>query len=398
VSARTVAALREWAAPIAAWLVSRVLVIAVAIVGANWLGPPGDAATASVVPHPLSLLGSWDTGWYLSIARSGYQFDTSGIAHNYSTFAFFPGLPAVMHLGIITGTNPFLWGFVASNLALLVALCAVHALSRDRRGSAFADRAVWILALSPPAVYASLAYTDGILLAFAACAALAAVRGRWLVAGLAAAAAVLIRPQGILVAVLVVLLALAVPAATGMRARRALLGGIPALIALAAFLAWMQAARGAWDLPLRAQAAWNRTSPGIAALRGLGTELAALGRYPFTARHPELTHACGPCTGAGATGPVRDVVAGALMIVLVVGLIRFEGSWYSPWVVYAALAVLAPLDTGTFDSLTRFGLLAFPLVWPVAVWARRPRRVVVLCAAEALLVVPLVLQIHAVAP
>jgi hypothetical protein len=64
---------------------------------------------------------------------------------------------------------------------------------------------------------------------------------------------------------------------------------------------------------------------------------------------------------------VRDLLAGALYVVLLVALARREG-WRSPWVVYSLLVVALPVASGTVTSLARIGLVAFPLAWPAAHW------------------------------
>ena len=72
---------------------------------------------------------------------------------------------------------------MVANLAFLGALAAFRALTAERDGEAAATRAVWTLALLPTAVYCSLAYTESIALLCAVAAAVAAVRGRYLLAG-----------------------------------------------------------------------------------------------------------------------------------------------------------------------------------------------------------------------
>ena len=214
----------RWRVPILAWALSRAMVIGVAVLVEVWLGPTSLGNDRSV-PGPLTLLGSWDTSWYIDIARHGYDHNTGLVGVVMTNLAFFPLLPAIMWLGLKTATNPFIWGFVVSNLAFFGAVVGLHRLSWDRRGLAFANRATWVFALAPPAIYASLAYTDGILVGLAVGAALAATRGRWYLAALAAALASLTRPQGILIAALVVLIALLETDATlKTRIRHALIG------------------------------------------------------------------------------------------------------------------------------------------------------------------------------
>jgi hypothetical protein len=390
----------SWRVPVLAWVVSRLLVISVAIIGSEWLGAP-NFGTDTSVPKPLALLGAWDTSWYLDLARNGYQQSTFDVGVRFTNFAFFPLLPTIMRLGIWTSTNPFFWGLIVSNFAFLGGLWAFHRISEDRRGCRFANRATWVLALSPPAVYASLAYTDAILLGLAAAGALAAIRGRWYLAGLSGFAAALDRPQGILVAMLVVLIVLSTNGAPrSARVRNAAIAGIPAVLAIGGFLTWMQLERGAWDLPLRAQQAWTPSSPGVAAVRGLAHQAYAIASFPFTPTHPELYEICGACGDLSWTGPLRDLLYTVVAAVLVVALWRFEQSWRSPWLIFAALAVLIPLAAGSMAGITRFTLLAFPLVWPVTAWIEHRERVraPVAVGLGLVVVVLLTVQLHFIFP
>ena len=256
--------------PVSAWAVSRALVIGLAIVASLLLGDP-TRGVDPYVPSWLAMLGGWDTTWYLDVARHGYAFDTGQVGEVFTNLAFFPLLPGVMAAAIGIGLNPFVVALVVANLAFLGALLALHALTRDRGGDA--DRAVWALALLPPAVYCSLAYTEGLALAAAIGAALAAVRGKWAAAGLLAAVASLSRPTGGIVVLLLLMLALREPGPG--RLRRALLAAAPSILAVGAFLAWMAAERGSAFLPFEAQRAWDRGQLGIGFVTAAPREIAA---------------------------------------------------------------------------------------------------------------------------
>ena len=378
-----------WRVPLMAWLLSRLVVVGVAVIGSAWLGWTSES-TPSRVPRSLTLLGGWDTHWYLRIATHGYQTSTAGISTHHSDFVFYPLLPAVMHIGWLTSSSPFLWGLVASNVAFLLGLVAFRALTEDRSSGRLADLSTWVLAFSPAAVYASLAYTDGILLGLATGAAVTAWRGKWWAATLLAAVSVLARPQGFLVAILVAMIAVTAPAVPGrVRAGRAALAVVPAVLVYVGFLAWMQFARGSWQLPFIGQRAWYRTSPGLPALKGIGSELHYVFTYPWSRAH------LADYRVLYWTGPVRDLIMTLVMVALVWALIRVEGSWRSIWVIFTVLALLVPLASGNFSSDTRFGLLAFPLVWPVARWLERAslRRASMTAGAGVLVIVLLVLQL-----
>jgi len=365
------------------------LVIGVGTFGSVWLGWSGPPIDPSV-PRSMVLLGAWDTGWYMDIARHGYDPNTPAVGVQFTNLAFFPLLPLILRFALAASINPFFWGLIISNLAFLGALVAFHGLSRDRGGLAFADRSTWILALCPPAIYASLVYTDGIMIALATGAALAASRGRWYLAGACAAAAALLRPPGILVAVLIALIALVavdIPLAT--RVRNAAVGALPGLIALAGFLAWMQVARGSWNLPQKAERAWSHPSPGTTALTAYWHSVYNTASTPFTHHFASFTAAI------IWTGDARDVLFTLAAILLLIPLWRLEGTWRSPWALFATLAVIGPLLIGGGFG-ARYSLLAFPLIWPIAGWlgVRGPRRVQWVAPLTLIVVVALILQLH----
>ncbi|MCC6829985.1 MAG: hypothetical protein IT200_01440 [Thermoleophilia bacterium] len=371
--------------PLAAWAASRALVLGLAVAGSLLWGPP-ERGVADSVPRALSLLGGWDTTWYLDIAANGYDTFTPLVGTFFTNFAFFPLLPALMATASAAGLNPFAVAVVVSNLAFLAALAGIHRLGTARFGARRGALATWVAALAPVSVYASLAYTEAIVLALAVAAALVALRGWWLAAGLIAAPAALARPPGFLVAVLVIALALSSDGRTAVRLRRAVAGGLPAGVALAGFLAWMQAARGSWRLPLDAQVAWERGPVGVGLVTNLPGEVVdVLG---------QLVH---PAT-ATWTATVRDVGFTVVYALLLWRLRRMSGTWRDPWVVFSALCLALPFSSGSFTSMARFGLLAFPLAWAAADWIaeggeRRARNTALLSVAvTALLVAQLLIR------
>lgn len=368
-AARLRAALDGMPVPVRAWLVSRALVLALAVafsltIGLAPRGPdPGvpdlfvlQRLIDPAVPAALVLLGDWDVTWYLDIARHGYAQDLGQVGVIDSNLAFFPLVPGIMAAFLALGINPFIGMLVVANLAFLGALAGLHALTRRRLGSErLADRATWALALLPPTAFAAMAYTEALVLACALAAALLATRDRFALAGAVAAIAALSRPPGIIVAGLVALIALTGSAPS--RLRRAALAVVPALLALAAFGLWMWAARGSPTLPLQAQGAWDRGQVGLGLITALPSEWAAAAN--------QIAHLD---ADSRWTSAVRDVLFSALYIALLVRLWRDEGGLRSPWVGYSLAALAIPLSTGSFASMARFGTLAFPLMWPLAAW------------------------------
>jgi hypothetical protein len=346
--------------PATAWAVTRALVVALAVAGYLLFGLP-ERGVDPGVPHLLSFLGGWDTTWYLDIARHGYETDTAIVGTVFTNLAFFPLLPGVMAAGLAIGVNPFAAALVVGNLAFLGGLAAFGRLTALRAGAAAGPRAVWTLALFPPALYCALAYTEGIAVACAIAAGLAAVRRRYGLAGGLAAIAALTRPTGILVALLVGLLALYAPGPG--RIGRLAAAVLPSLVAVAAFLGWMALARGSAFLPLDAQAAWDRGRLGTGLVTAAPHEIVAGWRL---VRAGHFT--------AAWTAAFRDIGFLVVYLVLLVRLWRSDGGLRSPWAVYSAATILVPLSSGTTTSLARFGLMAFPLLWPIADWVGDDRR------------------------
>jgi hypothetical protein len=399
-AARVRAAFTALPVPARAWLVSRALVFALAVVfgltiGVVPRGPdPGvpdlfvlQRLIDPAVPAALVLLGDWDVTWYLDIARHGYAEDLGQVGVTDSNLAFFPLVPGIMAGFLALGINPFIGMLVVANLAFLGALVGLHSLTRRRFGPGpLADRATWALALLPPTAFAAMAYTEALVLACALAAALLATRERFFIAGALAAVATLSRPPGIIVALLVALIAL--PGTASGRLRRVVLALAPSALALAAFGLWMWAARGSPTLPLQAQGAWDRGQVGVGIITALPSEWAAAA--------DQIIHLD---AGSGWTSAVRDVLFSALYITLFVRLWRDEGGLRSPWVGYSFAALAIPLSTGSFASMARFGVLAFPLMWPLASWLDvSPRRRRWAAAGAVLVMALLVAQLRIRAP
>jgi hypothetical protein len=366
--------------PVAAWATSRALVLVVGVVCSLAFGVPTRGVDPAV-PGWLDQLGGWDTTWYLDIARNGYAEDMGQVGEVFTNLAFFPLLPGVMAAFLAVGLNPFVGTLVVSNLAFLGAIAGLHALTDRRMGPQAALRASWTLALLPPAVYCSMAYTEGVALMCAVLAALLAVRGRYALAGVVAGVAALTRPTGGIVALLVGMIALQDDAPG--RWRRAAVAVLPSVAAVGAFLAWMAVARGSAMLPFEAQRAWDRGQLGIGLVTAAPEEIRA--GWDLV-REGTLT--------AAWHATARDLAFLAGYLWLLTRLWRSEGGLRSPWVAYSAAVLAVPLSSGTITSMARFGLMAFPLVWPLADWVGEDRRRARWAAAAAvLLIVLLVAQL-----
>ncbi len=195
---------REWALPLALFLVLRLVASSLGWVTASGPDPerlsadPVYAAADSLLkPGRLSHLlvnvwERWDTGWYLKIAAFGYD-PADGTA------SFSPLYPWLTR-GLTALSGDFLLsGLLLSNLAALAAFILFYEVARaEGLDPGRAQGAVIFLAFFPSAFFFLAAYTDSLFLAFVLGAWLAARRRKWLPAGLLGGLAALTRLQGAL--------------------------------------------------------------------------------------------------------------------------------------------------------------------------------------------------------
>src|SRR3954452_1538502 len=141
----------------------------------------------------------WDAVWYLEVARDGYG--------SHGRPAFFPLYPLLVRAGGWVTGSPVVAGALISTACLVVALAAVHELTRLELGSPAGLWTVTALALSPVSFFFSAVYSESLFLALSAGTLLAARRGRWWWAGALGALAAATRSAGIVLLVPLVLMA-----------------------------------------------------------------------------------------------------------------------------------------------------------------------------------------------
>ncbi|MFJ4678714.1 hypothetical protein [Kitasatospora sp. NPDC088783] len=340
--------------------------LAVRAVGALLLVHQGGAAGAA---HRLS--GMWDARWYRQIALHGYAgtAPVHGPHGLYEPYAFFPAYPllvraAALLLPLGAAALAVAW---AASLAAAWGIFAVAArLSGDRAGVVAA--VLW--GVLPSAVVEGAAYSEALFTAFAAWAVHAALRRRWVAAGLLCAAAGLTRPTGLALALAVAAAALlelaprragpggpgaGPPGAAPVRRvdPRALAGALLAPLGCAGFIAWVGWRKGRWDGYFRVQDAWQtRFDFGRSTLVSLRRLLAA----------PEPVW-------------LADVVAAGTLLAAVVLLVLSALRRQPPVLLLYSAAVLALAlgDAAYFASRARFLLPAFGLLLPLAAALARTR-------------------------
>ncbi|MGB2876225.1 MAG: hypothetical protein WBB76_12225 [Gaiellaceae bacterium] len=324
------------------WLCSRVLVFVCALIlNLHLLGRRIGYFGAREMDHFLGLLGAWDGRWYAQVAAHGYLL----VPGRQSDPAFFPLLPVLMRIGNTLGVGFLFSGVVLSNLAFPVALLALYRLGTQLLPEPTARRAAIYAALFPMGFVFSMAYPQSVALLGIALASLLAARGSFVSAAFVAAAATLGRPEALFVAV--PLAAIAVRAwpdlsttARG-RAVAAVAAAPVALLAYPLYLRWALHDAQAWS---KAQTAWGRSF-------GVKGVVHAVHRLPAQFQlNPWIA---------------RDVVA-----LLLYGALFFAAARAGvprAWLASGALVLLVPLMSGSVLSEARFGLLALPLYWGMAV-------------------------------
>src|SRR5262245_9426281 len=147
--------------------------------------------------HPFQALVNWDSHWYREIAAHGYLL----VPGHHSDPAFFPLMGILLRgvgaLGLPLGVA----SLVVANAGMLLGLLGLYELARTFVPEPDARRAAIYATLFPYSFIFSMGYPEGPALAAMAWAGVAAVRGRWGWCALAAAAATLLRPEGLFVAI-----------------------------------------------------------------------------------------------------------------------------------------------------------------------------------------------------
>jgi hypothetical protein len=330
---------------LAAWAGTRALVFASAatvqstgVSRASW--EPG------FLRHPFALLAIWDGRWYQIVAERGYLL----VPGRASDPAFFPLLPALLRIAHFAGVPYSLAGIAIANMSFAVALIALYELGRHWLPEADARRAAIYAAVFPMAFVFSMIYPEGLALALITLGGLAAVRQRWFSCSVCVVLATLSRPEGVLLVLPVAAAAASswstlTPTGRG-RALAALLAGPAALLSFSVYLWSTIGDPFAWST---AQHAWGRSFTAT----GIYYAAAELATSPS---HHKLWL-------------IKDAVFCSIYLLTLAVALR--NRLPKAWIVAGAAIVLLPLASGTFTSDARFGLLAVPVYWGLAIIGRR---------------------------
>ncbi|HEX9188308.1 MAG TPA: mannosyltransferase family protein [Vicinamibacteria bacterium] len=318
---------------------------------AHLLFPP---AMAHPFPMPFEsarfaeTFAAWDSGWYFDIAQRGYYWNAFG----QSSLAFFPLYPLLMRAAAwpFGGGERALWiaGIAISFGCLFLGLAVLHRLTLTLSGSReTARRTVLYVAVFPFAYFFTQVYTESLFLLTSVSAVAAAVASRWGWAGLFGALAALTRPNGILIAVPLGILALqGRPRARELARRAAALALVPLGFSTFCAFAWrLSGDPVGW---LRAQAQWGYTvgnRPWVELMRLLdGLERHGLYGYFFS--DPLAPYYF-----------VHGLVA-LVFVALVPSVFTRVGLAFGA---YVAVSLYVPLTGNALEGIGRYAATLFPV-------------------------------------
>ena len=213
---------------IQAWLASRGLIVAVALL-------------LAVVQHRTltNMVSNWDVEHFSKLATGGYFADPNG-----TLMAFFPGLPVIFSLFNQLGVPVAITGVVLSTVCSAIAAAALY-----RLGGPWAAVA-WLFA--PTAVFTMVPYTESLFCAAAFWAWERARSDRWLAAAVLTAVACTVRVSGLFLIGALLVMIITDRKSAAAKLRRAALMLIPASVIIA-FATYLYVLTGSWTAWYRAQ-------------------------------------------------------------------------------------------------------------------------------------------------
>ena len=346
---------------LAAFVVSRLCVLAGAGVRASQVTVDANGDPERVTESPLSLISGvftqWDGRWYLEIVRRGYP---RSIPPDITYFelearaAFFPLYPlSVRALDRVLPGGDTAAALFLNLLLAVAAVLLVGVLARRLYGDEVAERAMVLFAVFPGSFVLSFAYAEALLIVLAAACFWLLLEERWLLAGLLAALATATRPNGV-----ALIAACAVAAFIAIRRGRDWMSLLAPLLAPVGFVAF--------QVFLAAHTGESR--PWFRVQREAWREGTSFGATAISNTFSFLTHPLQSPT---------DALTAASLAALVLGvwcLWRKRLPW--PMIAYIAVVVALMLIPATVTARPRFLFTAFPLMISAAAWWPRRDRAV----------------------
>ena len=298
-------------------------------------------------PPLAAVLRAWDGSWWVGLMMNGYPDEVvrEGGKAVQSHIAFFPLFPMIVRpVRWLLGVSYDVASAVVTLTFGAVAALLLYALVRHLLDADVAARSVALFCFFPGSWVLGIPYSEGVFVALAIGSMLAALRRRWILAGVLAALASASRPTGIFLAP-----ALAWPALTAIwrsREWRALLAPALAPIGMLAYFVYLWRRTGeplAWFTVQADGWAYSESDLGMRALRRTGEFLFS---DPF--------------------GDLNTVTGTAAAVFVIIGLVLMVG-WRPPAMVTIYTALMSfQILTGGLPSRIRYAFACFPLLVAVA--------------------------------
>ena len=309
----------------------------------------------------------WVTAWANFDGVHYYTIATSGYLGTGLVQAFFPAYPLLVRALHQLGVPVLAAALLISHLSLWAALITLHRLIRLDFSTKIARWSVLFLLAFPTSFFFGSFYSESLFLLAALVSLYQARQGRWRLAGLAAGVASATRIVGIaLVPALLVELAI----------QERLLPKYgyhfewrPA--------AWARAVQGLFKR--RWRSLWWIAAGGLGVLGFMlflsiqfndplyllsvqaefgGGRQESLVAYPQVVWRYTKILTTGSVSGVRLWSTVQEMIAGVVAVVGL-GLAALKIRW--SYILFAGIAILLPTLTGTFSSMPRYILVAFPL-------------------------------------
>ncbi|HSL21771.1 MAG TPA: mannosyltransferase family protein [Vicinamibacterales bacterium] len=329
------------------------------------IGPTGELFTVRARTHFIwDTFARWDSGWYFTIARYGYEWVEGG----RSNIAFFPLYPLLMrYLGLAFGggrVNLFLAGIIISWASFVLAMVMLYRLAKVELGDdeERARHALVYAAVFPFAFFFGVVYTESLFLLLSVTAFYGFRTRRWMLGAVAGALATATRANGVFM----------VPALALVAWREARGGDRRTLLLASVAVAFTLAGVGSYSLYVysvsghpfewaNTMARWNWQPGSTAGWQPLAQLVVALATRPYE----HLT---------GSPQRVFDLMNAAAGIAL---LVATPFIWRRFGIAYALLILVnlyVPLSSGALEGVGRYAAVLFPFpLWLATIESRTIR-------------------------
>ena len=291
----------------------------------------------------------WDANWFTWIARVGYAplspVHTNGRVYDAIVWPpLFPGLIAAISKP--TGLDQGVVALTISSIVLFAAVAGLFRVVQVDHGEGVALATEALVLVYPSSMFLGAGYTEGLLLGLGAWSFWAAMTGRWPLAGILAAAAVMTKFYAVILVAALVWEYMDQRGWSWRRVRGDVAWlAVPWAAVLAGWLLYVQLLVGDWTRVLTSQKYWDRhlAMPWVSVLDAAGT----LSRFRF----------------------IGVVDLGALVLLAILTAYSY-GRVRRSYNVFLALGVVACVTSSTLVSTGRYTTIMFPMFIAAALLLR----------------------------